>query len=241
LRWRAAGQPQGPCRSNHSGKRDLKAQGGPRATPEEKSPIRPSYLLTFHVTHTILASNANRAPHRRPSLPIPPRGWCTPRPPARRRGAERHCPWHHPRRYPTAPGRAANRPPPPRGAGSASPRAHAFACPAPAAPRSPFPVASAAPRASARRPSSLPPRSHQPPCISQPGRHALHPGGIPPAQPQSLCRSQHAAQGLRSQDHRAAGIRARPAHQSGHVARLGHHGSRVSVSQPVAPHQRRAR
>ena len=56
----------------------------------EKSPIHQLRGLTGRDIATILAANANRAPHRRPSFPIPPRGWCAPRPPPRRRGAHRH-------------------------------------------------------------------------------------------------------------------------------------------------------
>ena len=159
-------------------------KGGSTSHTERKKPNSSvkqiDRLRQFHYSRP----NANRAPHRRPSLPIPPRGWRTPRPPAWRRGAERHCPRHHPRRYPAAPTRAANRPSPPRGARSATPHARTGACSAPATRRSPRPAGSTAPaRSFARRPPSPPPCGREPPRISQPGRQALHPGGIPPTQP----------------------------------------------------------
>jgi len=109
------------------------------------------------------------------------------------------------------------------------------------------------PRTALPVPLSVPPllarllaRRHcRPAPISRPaflnqGDMPFTPEAFPQLSP-SLCRSQHPPQGLRSQDPGAAGVRARPAHQSGHVARIGHHGSRGSVSQPVAPHQHRPR
>jgi len=186
-------------------------------------------------TYTILAANAKRAPHCRPSFPIPPRGWCAPCPSARRRGAQRH----HPRRYPAPPGPLTNQARPRRGAESGSLHAQAAACPAPAGHRSPGPVALAAlARASARPPSPVPLR--QPPRISQSGRRALHPGGMPPTQPRSLFGSKHAAPGMRSQHPGAAVFHARLAHQRSHVARIGHDGSRGNASQPVAAAEHRA-
>jgi hypothetical protein len=126
-----AGRPQvlpvKPSRKGHH------AEGGPRATPEDKSPIYTLNRLTTKVTSTILTANANRAPHHRSCFPIPPRGWCAPRPPPRRRGAQRHCPRHHTHPRPAAPSHLANQPRPRRGARSASPRAQAATFSAPVA------------------------------------------------------------------------------------------------------------
>ena len=112
---------------------------------------------------TTLSSDANRAPHCRPTFPTLPRGWCAPRPPHRRRGAERLCQRHRPGRYPAAPDRVENQPQPRRAARPGSPRVHAGAYSAPAARRSLCPVAELA-RASARPPSP-PIRVHQLPGI----------------------------------------------------------------------------
>jgi len=185
--------------------------------------------------------DADRASHRRPSFPIPPWGWCAPRPPTRRRGAQRHCQRHQPRGRPAAPGRVENQPRPRPGATRGNPRAYAGACSAPAKRRSPGPVAPAALARAPAHPPSLPVRVRQPPRMSQPGRRALHPGGIPPTEPQSLCGPQHAAQGLRSRDRGSGDFRIRPVHPRSHVARTGHDGSRGNASQPVAAAEHRAR
>jgi hypothetical protein len=107
-------------------------RGGPRATQRKKSLSPPDSSCTRTGIQTILLLNANRALHRRPRLPIPPRGWCAPRPPPRRRGARRHCSRHHPRLYPAAPCRVANRLRLRRRARTRSPRAQPVASSAPA-------------------------------------------------------------------------------------------------------------
>jgi hypothetical protein len=178
----------GGCRSNLSAKRDPKTrERGHDPIPRKKSLlwVRPP-LESRQYAHYSLP-HVHRAPHRRPAFPIPARDGCAPRPPARRRGPQRHWQRHQLRRYSAAAGGAANQPEPRRRARPGSTlRAQPGACSAAAAHRSPCPVVCAAPACAFARPPSLPPRAHQPPCISQPGRHALHPGGIPPTQPQPV-------------------------------------------------------
>ena len=139
--------------------------------------------------------HANSAPHRRPCLPAPPRGWCALRARAWRCGAHDRVRRHHPRRQPAASGRADTGPQP-----SGRPRPGSFR-PTRGAAQPVRPVlrcsGPAVPGGRVHRALAPPPPASQvwAPGLHPPRQQTLHARGKSRPQPRSLRLLQHAVRG----------------------------------------------